>query len=134
MEPRMIKILVCEDEVHIQRLVRLVLEKQGYEVAVANNGDECLKLLGDGLEPDLVLLDILMPGIDGLQVLRTIKSNPTLKNLNVVLLTALAQENVVLQGIKLGARDYIRKPFSPKDLVQRIQKHLPSPDSLRKSS
>ena len=134
MEPRMIKILVCEDEVHIQRLVRLVLEKQGYEVAIANNGDECLKLLGEGLAPDLVLLDILMPGIDGLQVLRTIKSNPTLKNLNVVLLTALAQENVVLQGIKLGARDYIRKPFSPKDLVQRIQKHLPLPESLRKSS
>ena len=134
MEPRVIKILVCEDEVHIQRLVRLVLEKQGYEVAVAGNGDECLKLLGDGLAPDLVLLDILMPGIDGLQVLRTIKSNPTLKNLSVVLLTALAQENVVLQGIKLGARDYIRKPFNPKDLVQRIQKHLPQVDALKKSS
>jgi CheY-like chemotaxis protein len=134
MEPRAIKILVCEDEVHIQRLVRLVLEKQGYEVTVASNGDECLKLLGDGLAPDLVLLDILMPGIDGLQVLRTIKSNPTLKNLSVVLLTALAQENVVLQGIKLGAKDYIRKPFNPKDLVQRIQKHLPQIDALKKSS
>jgi len=128
----MAKILVVEDEVHIQRLVRLVLEKQGYTVSVAGNGDECLKQLGEGLNPDLVLLDILMPGIDGLQVLRTIKGNPSLKHLSVVLLTALAQENVVLQGIKLGARDYIRKPFSPKDLVQRIAKYLPAADGGEK--
>ena len=120
----MSRIMICEDEVHIQRLIKLVLEKQGHTVASASNGEECLKLLKEGELPDLLLLDILMPGIDGLQVLRSIKSNSATKSLKVVLLTALAQENVVLQGINLGAVDYIRKPFHPKELVTRLEKLL----------
>jgi len=73
---------------------------------------------------DLILLDIMMPGIDGLQVLRKLKANSGQKSIPVVLLTALAQENVVIQGIKLGAADYIRKPFHPTELVKRLSKHL----------
>lgn len=120
-----LKILVVEDEAHIQRLIRLVLEKNGLEVTTADTGEEALKILAEMVEkPNLVLLDILMPGIDGLSVLRAIKANAATRDIPVVMLTALAQESVVLQGIKLGAADYIRKPFHPTELVKRLQKTL----------
>ncbi len=119
------RILVVEDEAHIQRLIRLVLEKNGLEVTTADTGEEALRILAEMPEkPSLVLLDILMPGIDGLSVLRAIKANAATRDIPVVMLTALAQESVVLQGIKLGAADYIRKPFHPTELVKRLQKTL----------
>ncbi len=120
----MTKILVVEDEVHIQRLIKLVLEKNGFEVDAVGTGEEALKYLSEKTAPQLILLDILMPGIDGLSVLRSIKGNANQKDIPVVMLTALAQESVVLQGIKLGAKDYIRKPFHPTELVKRLSKHL----------
>jgi DNA-binding response OmpR family regulator len=123
----MTKILVVEDESHIQRLIRLVLEKNGIAVDTCGTGEEALKYLNEtAVKPDLVLLDILMPGIDGLSVLRSIKANAATKDIPVVMLTALAQESVVLQGIKLGAADYIRKPFHPAELVKRLAKTLPA--------
>ena len=118
----MTKVLVVEDENHIQRLIKIVLEKAGFAVETASNGEQALqKLHGEDYQPDLVLLDILMPGIDGLQVLKSIKENASTTAIPVVMLTALAQENVVVQGIKLGAKDYIRKPFHPQALVARVQ-------------
>lgn len=122
----MTKVLVVEDESHIQRLIRLVLEKNGISVDAVGTGEEALKYMNEAKTlPDLVLLDILMPGIDGLSVLRSIKANAHTKDVPVVMLTALAQESVVLQGIKLGAADYIRKPFHPAELVKRLSKTLP---------
>jgi len=119
------KVLVVEDEIHIQKLIKLILEKNKFEVIAVGSGEEALMALDVAdPKPDLVLLDIMMPGIDGLQVLRTIKANSSLKHIPVVMLTALAQESVVLQGIKLGAKDYIRKPFHPGELAKRIAKHL----------
>lgn len=118
------KVLVVEDETHIQRLIRLVLEKNGLSVDAVGTGEDALKFLANEARPDLILLDILMPGIDGLSVLRTVKSNQSMKDIPVVMLTALAQESVVLQGIKLGAADYIRKPFHPAELVKRVLKIL----------
>ncbi len=118
------KILVVEDEVHIQRLIKLVLEKNNFAVDAVGTGEDALKYLAENPAPDLILLDILMPGIDGLSVLRSIKGNAAQKDIPVVMLTALAQESVVLQGIKLGAKDYIRKPFHPTELVKRLGKHL----------
>jgi DNA-binding response OmpR family regulator len=118
------KVLVIEDESHIHRLIRLVLENKGYRVDVATCGEDGVKYLedaGDDL-PDLILLDIIMPGAGGMAVLSTIKSLEKTKEIPVVMLTALAQENVVLQGIKLGAKDYIRKPFHPNELVERVSK------------
>ena len=120
----MLKILVVEDEVHIQRLIKLVLERSNFQVDTVGSGEEALKYLAESPKPDMVLLDILMPGIDGLTVLRAIKANAVHKDVPVVMLTALAQESVVLQGIKLGAKDYIRKPFHPSELVKRLSKHL----------
>jgi DNA-binding response OmpR family regulator len=102
-----------------------VLERSQHTVDAVGTGEDALKYLAEAKQlPDLVLLDILMPGIDGLQVLRSIKANANHKDIPVVMLTALAQENVVLQGIKLGAKDYIRKPFHPTELVKRLAKHL----------
>jgi len=119
-------VLVVEDEVHIQRLIKLVLEKSGYVVELANTGEEALERLKKAPAPSLILLDILMPGIDGLSVLKAIRAQASIREVPVVMLTALAQENVVLQGIKLGANDYIRKPFNPAELVKRLGKHLPA--------
>ena len=119
------KVLVVEDEIHIQKLIKLILEKNKFEVIAVGSGEEALLALETAdPKPDLVLLDIMMPGIDGLQVLRIIKANSSLKHIPVVMLTALAQESVVLQGIKLGAKDYIRKPFHPGELAKRIAKHI----------
>jgi DNA-binding response OmpR family regulator len=125
----MAKILIAEDEVHIQRLTKVVLEKGGHLVEAVGSGEDALKLLESGkYEPDLIILDIMMTGIDGLQVLRTIKNSPKLTKIPVVMLTALAQEAVVVKGIQLGAKDYIRKPFHPTDLLDRINKQLvPAP-------
>ena len=118
------RILVVEDEIHIQRLIKLVLEKHAYVVESVGTGEDALEYLLKHEKPDLILLDIMMPGIDGLQVLRKIKGNADHRDIPVVMLTALAQENVVIQGIKLGAKDYIRKPFHPAELVKRLSKHL----------
>lgn len=120
----MTTILVVEDEIHIQRLIKLILEKSGHQVELCGTGEEALERLKKPPTPQLILLDILMPGIDGLTVLKTIRAQLPLRDVPVVMLTALAQENVVLQGIKLGASDYIRKPFHPTELVQRLSKHL----------
>lgn len=121
----MAKILIAEDEVHIQRLTKLVLEKGGHSVEAVGSGEEALKVLEEGkFVPDLIMLDIMMTGIDGLQVLRTLKNSPKLAKIPVVMLTALAQEAVVLKGIQLGAKDYIRKPFHPTDLLDRINRQL----------
>jgi DNA-binding response OmpR family regulator len=119
------RILVIEDEKHIQRLIKMILEKQTYEVTLKSNGEEGLDEISSANTPfDLILLDIMMPGMDGIEVLRNIKSKDETKSIPVMMLTALAQENVVVEGIKLGAKDYIRKPFSPKELIERVSKVL----------
>ena len=117
--------MVVEDEVHIQRLAKVVLERGGHQVTTVGSGEDALKALETSTElPGLMMLDIMMGGIDGLQVLRTMKNSPKLAKITVVMLTALAQEAVVLKGIQLGAKDYIRKPFHPTDLLERINKLL----------
>jgi CheY-like chemotaxis protein len=121
----MANILIAEDEIHIQRLAKAILERGGHTVEAVNCGEDVLKRLeGDAPLPDLLMLDIMMTGIDGLQVLRTLKATTRLANIPVVMLTALAQEAIVLKGIQLGAKDYIRKPFHPTDLLDRINRQL----------
>ena len=122
-------VLVVEDEEHIQRLVKIILTKQGHDVVTSSNGEDALEKLDTGLKPHLIILDIMMPGIDGLQVLSKIKQNNNLKDIPVIMLSALAKENVVIQGIKLGAKGYIRKPFHPKDLIERVSPFLEQPET-----
>lgn len=125
----MSRILVVEDEIHIQRLIKLILEKNQFLVDTVSSGEAALEHLQSRpstqlILPDMILLDVLMPGIDGLSVLRACKASTELKNIPIILLTALAQESIVMQGVSLGAADYIRKPFHPVDLVRRLHKHL----------
>lgn len=118
------KILVVEDESHLQNLIRLLLEKAGYKPIVCFNGEDALIAAAEHSDIKLILLDIMMPGIDGLQVLKSLKSAISQKTIPVILLTALAQQEVVMKGIEGGAKDYIRKPFHPKEFLERIAKHI----------
>jgi DNA-binding response OmpR family regulator len=123
------KILVVEDEKHISKLVTYNLEKAGYEVYAALTGEEALKLLG--CYPfDLIILDIMLPGMDGFEVCRTIKQDPKLKNIPIIMLTAKGEEVDRIVGLELGADDYVVKPFSPRELTLRIKAILKRGNAL----
>lgn len=115
----MAKILLAEDEKHLADMVAFKLTNSGHRVVLARDGEEALALLGRE-RPDLAILDIMMPGVDGLEVLRRIRDDPDLRALPVIMLTAKGQERDVLAGLGAGANDYVVKPFSLKELVARI--------------
>lgn len=113
-------ILVIEDEEAIQELVRYNLDKEGYSVVTVASGEEGLERAG-APAPDLVVLDLMLPGIDGLDVCKLLKSNPKTQPIPVVMLTAKGEESDIVTGLELGADDYITKPFSPRVLIARIR-------------
>jgi len=110
------KILLVEDEKDIREVVKKYLEKEGYLVYAGENGVEGLEKFNN-YNPDLAVLDIMMPGIDGIQVLKEIRK---VSNIPVLFLTAKHKEEDRLKGFDLGADDYVVKPFSPKELVRRV--------------
>jgi len=117
------KIVLAEDEPQIARLVEFKLKKEGYQVVSKGNGEEALAAI-KAEKPDLILLDVMMPVMDGYEVLRRVKEDENLKNIPVVMLTAKAQERDVVKGIDLGAEDYITKPFHPAELLARVKRIL----------
>jgi len=117
------KIVIAEDEQHIARLVMFKLEREGFEVIWAKDGGEAVSCVREQ-QPDLVLLDIMMPVMDGYDVLKTLKGDEKLKDIPVIMLTAKGQEQDVLKGFDLGTEDYIVKPFRPAELAARIKKVL----------
>jgi two-component system, OmpR family, alkaline phosphatase synthesis response regulator PhoP len=113
-------ILVIEDEEDIQELIRYNLSKEGFRIDTALSGEDGLKKLKN--DPvDIVLLDLMLPGIDGLDVCRALKKNEKLKSIPVIMLTAKGEESDIVTGLELGADDYMVKPFSPKILAARIR-------------
>lgn len=114
------KILVVDDEQDLVKLIRYHLEKNGYKVMVAYNGEDAL-FLARRERPELIVLDLMLPGIDGLEVCRRLKAIPELATLAMVMLTAKGEEDDITVGLRLGADDYVTKPFSPKELVARIE-------------
>ena len=114
------KILVVDDEQDLVKLVRFNLEKDGYKVISAFNGEDAL-FLARKERPDLIVLDLMLPGIDGLEVCKKLKADTELVNIAVIMLTAKGEESDITLGLKLGADDYVTKPFSPKELVARVQ-------------
>ncbi len=112
-------ILVIDDEREIRELLRYNLEKQGYRVLVAKDGEEGLSRIF-ATHPDLVLLDLLLPGLNGLEVLREVRSEPSTRETPVLLLTARGAEMDKLLGFERGADDYITKPFSPREVLARV--------------
>lgn len=113
-------ILVVDDEQDIVDLISYNLSKEGYEVATASNGVDAV-MLAQRLRPDLVILDIMMPGLDGFEVCRTLRQDPSLQTTAIVFLTAKAGEIDQILGLELGADDYIQKPISPRVLLARVK-------------
>lgn len=117
------KILVVEDEEDILELVRYNLSKEGYQVVGAMNGEDGIRQ-AQAQAPDLIVLDLMLPGIDGLTVCRVLQHDPTTSHIPIVMLTAKGEESDIITGLELGAEDYVTKPFSPKVLVARIRRVL----------
>lgn len=118
------KILIVEDETHINRLIELVLQSDGYfNIEKTFDGKDALEKIEQN-PPDLILLDVMIPNIDGFALAKIIKNNPCLKNIQIIMLTAKKMEEDILNGFKNGAIDYITKPFSNKILLARIKAHL----------
>ena len=113
-------VLVAEDDDDIRALVVYRLERSGYDVVQAQDGEEALRLAAE-CEPDLAILDVMMPKLDGYEVTRRLRKEEATSRLPVILLTARTQESDVSQGFAAGADDYIRKPFSPDELRARVQ-------------
>ena len=114
-------VLVVEDEDDIRELVSYSLLKEGYQIACVASGEEALEVAAAAKPLDLVLLDLMLPGIDGLAVCRRLKQEPATAVLPIVMLTAKGEEADVVAGFNLGADDYITKPFSPRVLTARIR-------------
>jgi len=113
-------ILVVEDEEGIQELVRFNLAREGYEVRCAGSGEEALVMVR-ARPPDLIVLDLMLPGTDGLEVCRRLKRDRETRGIAIVILTAKGAEADVVSGLELGADDYITKPFSPRVLMARVR-------------
>jgi two-component system, OmpR family, alkaline phosphatase synthesis response regulator PhoP len=119
----MAKILIVDDEDDIRTLLQYNLEKEGYSVETAENGETALKIVGT-FKPDLVLLDVMMPGMDGIEVCETIRSNESYKNTLICFLTARSEDYSQIAGLEAGADDYVSKPIRPKVLISRIKAML----------
>ena len=114
------KILVVDDEEHIQELIKFNLEKNGYKVICANNGIDAIKSAKEQL-PQLMLLDLMLPGMDGLDVCKEIRKDSSMSNMPIIMITAKGEEIDKIIGLELGADDYITKPFSVRELLARIK-------------
>lgn len=120
------KIMVVEDDAFVMDIYETKLSQEGFEVISAPNGLEAVKKLEkEENVPDLMILDILMPYMDGLEVLRKIKKDPRLKDIPVILLTNLSQKEEVEEGLSLGANDYlIKSHFTPSEVMEKVSKYL----------
>ena len=117
------KILVADDDQALTRTLSWILKENGYEVATTNTGDQLLERLAD--DPvDLLLLDIMMPGADGLQLLERVKGDPQLRHLPVLMISSMPPEEATVRALGLGASDFISKPFRVRELLARVKAHL----------
>lgn len=117
------KILAVDDEKHIVRLVQINLEKEGYEVATANTGREALEKVAE-FQPDLIVMDVMMPEMDGLEALSRLKADPATSEIPIIMLTAKAQDSDVFRGWQAGADLYLTKPFNPSELLTFVKRLL----------
>ncbi len=113
-------IVVVEDEVDIREVLIYNLEREGYQVFGAADGVKGLKMIQEKL-PDLVLLDLMLPGLDGLQICKHLKDNSATLQIPIVMVSARSEESDIVLGLELGADDYVTKPFSPRELLARVR-------------
>ena len=114
------QILVVEDEEDILELVSFNLKKEGYQVRGVTSGEEALQEVRRKI-PSLIILDLMLPGVDGFDVCKSLKNDPRTKAVPIVMLTARSEEADIVIGLELGADDYLTKPFSPKELIARVR-------------
>ncbi len=126
-------ILVADDEPHIRRILQYLLEQAGYDVVVAADGEDALREV-DRCAPDLVLLDVMMPRLDGFSVLRSIRSSLETARLPVILLTAKGESSEKVKGLRGGANDYVIKPFDQEELLLRIHNMLENARAQREAN
>ncbi len=122
------KILVVDDEPHIVRLASVVLERAGYQVVAAFDGKEALKQI-EAEQPELVILDIMIPYVDGFEVLQTLRKNPSTHDLPVIMLTAKSQDADLFHAWQHGVECYLTKPFNPAELVHKVNECFHPPDN-----
>jgi len=125
------KILVVDDERHIVRLVQVNLERAGYQVVSAFDGKEALKKV-DSEQPNLIVLDVMMPHMDGFEVLKRLRGNAATKNIPVIMLTAKAQDADVFRGWASGVDCYLTKPFNPMELLTFVKRIFESYDEMER--
>ncbi|MPY86360.1 MAG: response regulator [Luteitalea sp.] len=113
------RVLVVEDDTDIADLVMLYLQRAGHEVQCLHSGSDALRVIHES-PPDLLILDRMLPGVDGLEIVRLVRTAPALKSVPILMLTARAAEAERVQGLEVGADDYVTKPFSAKELVARV--------------
>ena len=114
-----IRVIAIDDEADILRLIRMKLSKEGFDVSTASNGDEGIeKVLRE--KPDVMIVDILMPGKDGYQVVKEVKARLQEESPITIMLTSKTEDEDMVRGLSMGADDYITKPFSPRELIERI--------------
>ena len=119
-ESKAARVLVADDDENLLAIVSYRLERSGYVVIAANDGEEAVRLaLAE--RPDLAVLDVMMPKLDGYEVTRRLRQHEQTRRMPVILLTARAQEADVARGFEAGADDYVKKPFSPQELRARVQ-------------
>lgn len=113
-------ILVVEDEPDLQELIRFNLDREGYRVGCTASGREALQMIRES-EPDLIVLDIILPEMDGREVCRILKADAKTKQIPIIMVTAMGEDTDIVAGLAIGADDYLPKPFSPKVLIARIR-------------
>lgn len=118
------RVLVVEDEPENRLFIGLMLRTEGYEVLEAEDGHRALEALSRGPLPELILLDVMMPGLNGWQVFQRLRENPAWAGIPVVMLTALAQRADVERAVELGVDGYLTKPFEPADLIHKMEETL----------
>src|SRR5262249_15235994 len=114
------RIVMIEDEPDILEVVAYRLEREGFEVSTSRDGEEGLARIRRE-HPDLVILDLMLPGVDGTEICRLVKRDPNTRDIPIIMVTAQTDESDVVLGLGLGADDYVPKPFSPRELVARVQ-------------
>ncbi len=120
------QILVVDDEAHLRKLITYILKSAGYEVATASSGSEALLSIGESV-PDLVVSDVMMPEMDGFELVEKLRKNPQTRAIPVILLTAMSQTDDIVAGIELGADDYLAKPFKRAELLARVHAKIVRP-------
>ncbi len=114
------KIVVIEDEPDIVEVISYNLKREGYNVLAVDRGDESINLIRNQ-SPSLIILDLMLPGMDGLSVCRQLKSDPLVKDIPVIIISAKGEESDIVIGLEMGADDYLTKPFSPRELLARVK-------------